>query len=67
MRLAGKVFGESGKENTMQKITDNVYVETGYNGCNVSFVVTGEGVVMVDSPMVPAEAARWRDTIAGYG
>ena len=51
----------------MQKITDNVYVETGYNGCNVSFVVTGEGLVMIDCPMVPAEAANWRDTIAGYG
>ena len=51
----------------MQQITDNVYVETGFNGCNVTFVVTGEGVVMVDSPMVPGEAAKWRDTIAGHG
>jgi cyclase len=51
----------------VQKITENVYVETGFHGCNVSFVVTKEGIVMIDSPMVPAEAAGWRDTIAGYG
>ncbi len=51
----------------MQKITDNVYVETDFSGCNVSFVVTNEGVVMIDTPMVPADAVRWRNDIAKYG
>lgn len=51
----------------MQKITDNVYVETGFNGCNVSFVVTKEGVVMIETPMVPTEAIQWRDEIAKHG
>jgi cyclase len=51
----------------MQKITANVYVETGFRGCNTSFVVTGEGVVMIDTPMVPADAKKWAAEIAKYG
>ena len=51
----------------MQKITDNVYVETGFCGCNTSFVVTREGVVLIDTPTVPAEAKKWRDEIAKFG
>ncbi len=51
----------------MQRITENVYVETGFRGCNTSFVVTKEGVVMIDTPQVPAEAIKWRDEIAKHG
>ena len=51
----------------MQKISNNVYVETGFRSCNASFVVTREGVVMIDTPMVPSEAVKWRDEIAKYG
>jgi cyclase len=35
----------------MKKITDNVYFETGYQGCNTGFVITSQGIVMIDSPM----------------
>lgn len=51
----------------MQKITDRVFVETGFRGCNVGFVVTGEGVVMIDSPQIPTDAVKWRDEIAKHG
>ena len=34
----------------MQKISNNAYAETGFQGCNPGFVVTSEGVVMIDSP-----------------
>jgi cyclase len=51
----------------MQKIASNVYVETGNLGCNTGFVVTREGVVMVDTPYIPAQAKKWRDEIARYG
>ena len=51
----------------MQKITDNIYAETGFQGCNPGFVVTKEGVVMIDTPQMPADAIRWRDEIAKYG
>jgi len=37
----------------MQKITSNVYAETGFTGYNPGFVVTKEGVVMIDTPQMP--------------
>jgi cyclase len=51
----------------MQKITENIYVETDFPGCNVGFVVTEEGVVMMDTPMVPSNAVSWRGEIAKFG
>ena len=51
----------------MQKITKNVYAETEFNGCNVGFVVTSKGIVMIDTPMLPSEAVEWRDKLAKYG
>jgi cyclase len=51
----------------MKKVAENVYVETGFQGCNPGFVVTAGGIVMVDTPTVPSEAKKWRDEIAKYG
>ena len=51
----------------MRQITNNVYAETELSGCNHGFVVTKEGVVMIDTPQMPADAIRWRDEIAKYG
>jgi len=51
----------------MEKISDNVYAETGFRGCNPGFVVTSEGVVMIDTPQMPADAVGWRDEIAKHG
>ncbi|HJX13907.1 MAG TPA: MBL fold metallo-hydrolase [Dehalococcoidales bacterium] len=51
----------------MKKVAASVYVETGFRGCNASLVVTGEGVVMIDTPQVPAEARQWRDEITRHG
>jgi len=51
----------------MQKITDNVYVETEFQGSNNGFVVTSEGVVMIDTPQIPADAIKWRNEIAKHG
>jgi cyclase len=48
----------------MQQITEDVYAETNVRGANIGFVVTGEGVVLIDSPMIPAEARWWREQIA---
>jgi len=51
----------------MQKVTDNVYAETEFAGCNPGFVVTSEGVVMIDTPQMPVDAIKWRDEIAKHG
>jgi cyclase len=51
----------------MQQVTENIYVQTGFLGCNASFIVTTEGVVMIDTPMIPVDAIKWRDEIARFG
>jgi cyclase len=51
----------------MRRITDNVYVGDNFRSCNSSFVVTGAGVVLIDTPMVPAEAKKWAGEIARHG
>jgi cyclase len=51
----------------MEQITKNVYVETGFRGCNTSFVVTTDGVVVIDTPMIPAEAKKWQKEAASHG
>lgn len=52
----------------MKRVSDRVYAECEARGCcSHSFVDTGEGVVMVDSPMVPSAAALWQKEIAKHG
>lgn len=51
----------------MQKIGKNAYAETRFRGCNVGFVVTSEGVVTIDTPMMPADAVKWRDEVGKHG
>lgn len=51
----------------MKKISKNVWAETGFRGCNPGFVVTSQGVVMIDTPQMPTDAIKWRDIIAKHG
>lgn len=57
----------------MMQITDNIYVEDKfsvppkYRGANFGFVTTSEGIVMIDTPMMPTDAIRWREDIAKRG
>jgi cyclase len=51
----------------MKQLSKNVYVETEVRISNNTFVVTGEGVVMVDVPMQPDDAVKMREQIAKLG
>ncbi|MBN1160373.1 MAG: MBL fold metallo-hydrolase [Dehalococcoidales bacterium] len=51
----------------MQKITENVYVESQISACNSSCVVTKDGVVVIDTPMVPANAKKHAAAISKFG
>jgi cyclase len=51
----------------MQQISDNVFVETGIKGCNPGFVITTDGIVMIDTPQTPTDALKWRDAIEKKG
>jgi cyclase len=47
----------------IREITPGIFVETEYHGANVGFVVTGEGVILIDTPMLPKQARHWRKQI----
>jgi len=51
----------------VKQVSPNVYVETGIRGCNPGFVVTSEGIVMIDTPFMPRDAEAWRSEIAQRG
>jgi cyclase len=42
-----------------REIAPNVFVETKFHGANVGFIVTGEGVILIDTPMLPSDARAW--------
>jgi cyclase len=43
----------------IREIAPNIFVETEYHGANVAFIVTGEGVILIDTPMLPTQARLW--------
>ena len=48
----------------MDKLTPQVFVESGYRDCTVGAIVTPLGLVCVDTPLLPADARRWRQRLA---
>ena len=51
----------------MENVTPNVFVETGLRGCNPGYVVTNDGVVVVDTPQLPTKAVEMREEIESKG
>ena len=49
------------------QLTDNVYVETGFEGANVGCVTTDEGLVLTDTPAKPTNAIAWLREIEAKG
>ncbi|MDP8904648.1 MAG: MBL fold metallo-hydrolase [Chloroflexota bacterium] len=51
----------------MEKVTPNVRTETGWRGCNPSYVTTSDGVVVVDTPQLPTKAVAMRGEAESHG
>jgi cyclase len=51
----------------MQQVTRNVFVETEIRGCNPGYVVTRDGVVIIDTPQLPTHAVRMRQEAERHG
>jgi len=47
----------------MIKITDRIFAETNYTGCNIGWVLTDEGIVLIDTPALPADIADLKKKI----
>jgi glyoxylase-like metal-dependent hydrolase (beta-lactamase superfamily II) len=54
-------------ESVMERIKDNIFVETHFLGCNPAFVVTGAGIVLIDTPQKPGDAFHWKKEIEKHG
>ena len=51
----------------MQTVTPRVYTDTTQRGCNPSFVVTSDGVVVIDTPQLPTKAVAMRREAEAHG
>ena len=51
----------------MHNVTDNVHTDTTLRGCNPSFVVTSDGVVVIDTPQLPTKAVAMRRAAEEHG
>lgn len=51
----------------MSQITLNVFTDTTLRGCNPSYVVTSDGVVVIDTPQLPTRAVAMRKAAEEHG
>jgi cyclase len=51
----------------MEQVTGNVFTNTRLRGCNPSFVVTSDGVVVIDTPQLPTKAIAMRAAAESHG
>jgi cyclase len=49
----------------MKEIAPDVFVELGFSGANVGCVLTDEGAIVIDTPMIPEEGRTWARQLAG--
>ncbi|HLZ72225.1 MAG TPA: MBL fold metallo-hydrolase [Dehalococcoidia bacterium] len=51
----------------MRRISEHVYAEIYFWGCNPGFVASSDGVLMIDTPQQPIDAVRWRERLLEHG
>lgn len=49
---------------SVKQVADGIFCETDWEGANVGAVSTGEGLVLIDSPMLPRDARAWKRELA---
>ena len=51
----------------MEEVTEGVFAETKLRGCNPGYVITSDGVVVIDTPQLPTYAIKMRKEAEKYG
>ena len=51
----------------MEQVTPSVFTNTKLRGCNPSYVVTSDGVVVIDTPQLPTRAVAMRKEAEAHG
>lgn len=44
-----------------EEVAPGVWVERGFRGANVGAIITAEGIILIDTPMIPEQALSWKD------
>lgn len=51
----------------MDQVTQSVWTDTSFRGCNPNYVVTSDGVVVIDTPQLPTRAVAMRREAESHG
>ena len=51
----------------MERVTQAIFTDTSLRGCNPSYVVTSDGVVVIDTPQLPTRAVAMRAEAETHG
>ena len=51
----------------MREIREGIFAETRLYGCNPGIIFTREGAILIDTPLPPEEAIRWREEVRKRG
>ncbi|MCX6049493.1 MAG: MBL fold metallo-hydrolase [Chloroflexi bacterium] len=46
-----------------EELAPGVFINTNYRGCTPGFMYTEEGIILIDSPLIPKQAIDWRQQI----
>ncbi|MEZ4656659.1 MAG: MBL fold metallo-hydrolase [Caldilineaceae bacterium] len=55
-------FGVSGL-GEREELAPGIFINTNYRGCTPGFIHTEEGIILVDTPLIPKQAIDWREQI----
>jgi cyclase len=51
----------------LRELKPGIYAETGLEGGNIGLILCQRGAILVDTPMLPPDARRWRATVQKLG
>ncbi|GIV76835.1 MBL fold metallo-hydrolase [Litorilinea aerophila] len=46
-----------------EELAPGIFINTHYRGCTPGFIYTEEGIILVDTPLIPKQAIDWRQQI----
>jgi cyclase len=46
-----------------EELAPGIFINTLYRGCTPAFIRTDEGIVLIDTPLIPKQAIDWREQI----
>ncbi len=60
------LFPESRREESLniEKVAENIYANVTYDGANVACINTRDGMILIDTPMLPPHISEWKSFVS---